>query len=93
MYVWGIFWLWVLLSIFRCSLVLSSAGSGVNSVQVVLSKLSMGLLSFVHVCICCRYCCCMLWLCFWRVCVDGMVMASAYKVSCCGTNGCGMSDM
>ena len=35
-------------------LVLHYAGSGVNSVQVVLSGLSMKLLSTVHVCDCCR---------------------------------------
>ena len=47
----------VVLSICRCSLALYSGGSGVNSVYVVLSTLSMKLLSFVHVCNCCRYCC------------------------------------
>ena len=43
----------VVLSICRYGLVLYSAGSGVNSVQVVLSELTMRLLSFVHVCNCC----------------------------------------
>ena len=33
------------------------AGSGVNSVHVGLSGVSMRLLSFVHVCNCCRYDC------------------------------------
>ena len=42
----------VILFIYRCSLLLCSAGSGVNSVQSVLSGLSMRLLSFVHVCNC-----------------------------------------
>ena len=44
----------VLLSICICSYVLYLAGSGVNSVQVVLSGLSMRLLSFVHAHKCCR---------------------------------------
>ena len=44
-------------SVFICRyrLILYSAGSGVNSVHVVLSGLSMRLLSCVHLCICCRY--------------------------------------
>ena len=37
----------------RYTLVLSSAASGVNNVQIVLSELSMRLLSFVQVCNCC----------------------------------------
>ena len=40
----------VVLSISRCSLVVYSAGSGMNCVQVVLSWLSIRLLSFVYVC-------------------------------------------
>ena len=47
----------VVLFILRYSLGLYSAGSGVKSVQVILSGLSMMLLYFVHVCICCRYGC------------------------------------
>ena len=56
----------VVLSIFRCSLVLYS---DVNSVQVVLSRLIMRLFSFVHVCICGSYSCMYVWLRFagvWR---------------------------
>ena len=43
-----------MLSICRCSLVLYSVVSGVNSVKVVLSGLSMKLLSIAHECICCK---------------------------------------
>ena len=50
------------LSICRCILMLYYAGSGVNNVQVVLSRLNIRLLSFVHVCNCCRYCCMYHWL-------------------------------
>ena len=46
-----------MLSICRYSLVLYTAGSGVNSVQIVLSGLSMKLLTFGHVCDYCRYGC------------------------------------
>ena len=44
-------------SIFRCGLMFYTVVSGVNSVQFVLSGLSMRLLSFVHVCNCCIYDC------------------------------------
>ena len=47
----------VVLSICRCSLVLYSSWSDVNTVQVVLSGLSMRL-SLVHACACCRYAMC-----------------------------------
>ena len=70
------------LSICRCSLVLYFVGPGVNSVQGVLSVLSMRLLSFINVCNCCVY----------VVCVDVMVMSSLYKVSC-SIGGCGMSHV
>ena len=36
---------------------LDPAGSGVNSLHTVLSGLKMRLVSFVHVCKCCRYGC------------------------------------
>ena len=42
----------VVLSTSGCSLKLCSAASGVNSVQVVLSGVSVRLLSFIHVCNC-----------------------------------------
>ena len=47
----------VVLSMCKCSLVLYFAGYGVNSVQVILSRLSIMLLSFVHVYNFCRYGC------------------------------------
>ena len=46
-----------LLFICRCRFVLYSAKSGVNSVHVVSSGLSMILLFFVNVCMCCTYGC------------------------------------
>ena len=46
-----------LLCIFRSRLLLYSAGSGVNRVQVVLSGFSMRLFSFVHANTFCRYGC------------------------------------
>ena len=52
-----------------------SAGSGVNSVHVVLSTFNMKLLSFVVVCICCRYGCVYHLAAFLLVCVDFMVMS------------------
>ena len=44
------------LYIYRCSLMLYSAGSGVNSVKVVVPGLSMRLFSLVHM-YNCRYSC------------------------------------
>ena len=41
----------------RVSVVLYSAGSGVKSVVVVLSALSVSWLAMVQSCICWRYCC------------------------------------
>ena len=58
----------VMLSTCRCSLVLYSVGSGANSVQVVLSGLNTSLLSFAHVCICCRYGFMYVWHCFCCIC-------------------------
>ena len=54
--------------------VLYSARSGVNSVHVVLSGLGMRLLSFVHVCICCRFSCMYALAAFFLVCVDVRIM-------------------
>ena len=58
------------------------AGSGVNSMQVVRYGLSMKLLSFLHVCICCIYghmyilAACLL------VCVDVMVAVVCLMCKC-----------
>ena len=68
------------------------SGSGVNSVQVVLSGLNMRLLYFIHMCICCNYGCMYALAAFLLVCVYVMVMSSAYEVSFSGAGGCGMSD-
>ena len=78
----------VVLSIYRCRLVLYSAGSGVNNVPVVLSGLSIGcyLLSIyiivvdmaVHMLL--------------LVCVDIMVI-SVYGESCSDTGGYAIPDV
>ena len=91
------YWIWVDKGIIHlavdCSLVLYSAGSGVNSVEVVLSGLIMRLLSFVHVCNC-RYGCMYALAAFLLVCVDIMVMSYAYEVSYSGgAGGYGMPDV
>ena len=70
----------VVLSICRCSLVLNSTGSGVNSVQVVLSVLSMRLLSFVHVYNCCRYGCMCFWCVFIGVCQLNSYISDVYWI-------------
>ena len=67
--------------------------SGVYSMQVVLSGLSMRLLSVVHVSNCCRYGCMYALTVFLLVCVYVMVMVFAYEVSCSGDGDCGMSDV
>ena len=74
----------VMLSICRCKLVLYSAGSGVNSVHVVMSGLSMRLLFLVHVYKCCRYGCMYNLATLLLVCVDVMVMSNTYAASCIG---------
>ena len=75
----------VVFSICRYILVLYSAGSCVNNVQV-LSVLSMGLSAFVRVYLFALAV-------FSLVCIYGMVMSYVYEVSCSGTNGCGMSGV
>ena len=66
-----------LLCIFRTRLLVYSAGSGVNRVQVVLSGFSMRLFCFVQAKTLCRYG----WIYFLSalvlVCVDEIVMSSA----------------
>ena len=94
----GLFWSSVRPSIFgvltvescvlficNVSVVLYSAGSGVQSVVVVLPALSVCWLCLVHSCICCIYCCtCCCAVCgFW--CDVSIVMSSAYVMDCtCG---------
>ena len=65
------------LFIFRSRLLLSSAGSGVNRVQVVLYGFSVRLFCFVQAKTLCRYCCLYFLAGLVRVCVYVMVMSSA----------------
>ena len=58
-----------------------SAGSGVNRVQVVLSGFSMRLFCFVHAKALCRYCCIYFLAALVLVYVDVMVMSSAYAMT------------
>ena len=75
-----------LLFMFRPRLLLYSAGSGVNRVQVVLSGLIMRLL-----CCCvqslCKYGCMYFLAALMLVCVDVVVMSSAYNITCTGAVG------
>ena len=65
------------LFIFRSSMLLYSAGSGVNRVQVVLSGYSVRLFCFVQAKSLCRYGCMYFLTTLVLVCVDVMVMSSA----------------
>ena len=64
-----------LLCIFRSRLLVYSAGSGVNRVEVVLSGFSMRLFCFVQAKTLCRYGCLYLLAAFVLVSVDMMVMS------------------
>ena len=66
-----------LLCIFSSRLLVYSAGSGVNRVQVVLSGFSMRLFYFVQTKTLCMYRCIYFLASLVRVCVDVMVMSSA----------------
>ena len=63
--------------IVRYIVIVYSAGSGVNRVQVVLSRFSMRLFCFVQANTLCRYGCMYFLASLVLVCVDVMVMASA----------------
>ena len=65
------------LFMFRSRLLLYSAGSGVNRVQVVLSGFSVRLFCFVQAKPLCRYGCMYFLVALVLVCVDVMVMSSA----------------
>ena len=65
------------LFIFRCRLLLYSAGSGVNRVKVGLSGLGVRLFCFVQAKTFCRYGCIYFLAALVLVCVDVMVMSSA----------------
>ena len=58
-------------------MIVYSAGSGVNRLQVVLSRFSVRLLCFVETKTLCRYGCMYLFAALVLVCVDLMVMSSA----------------
>ena len=64
------------LFIFRSRLLLYSAGSGVNRVQVVLSGFTVRLFCFVQATSLCRYGCMYFLAALVLVCVDVMVMSS-----------------
>ena len=66
-----------LMCIFRSRLLVYSAGSGVNRVQVLLSGYSMKLSCFVQEKTVCRYGCIYFLAALVLVCVDVMVMSSA----------------
>ena len=70
-----------LLCIFRSTLLVYSAGSGVNRVQVVLSGFSMRLFCFVQAKHLCRYGCMYFLAGLVLVCVDVMVMSSAWTMT------------
>ena len=70
----------VMLSICSSSRVLYSSVSGVKRVHVVLSGLWMRLFVRFHVCISCKYECMFGLAMFMSLCVDVMVMSSAYDV-------------
>ena len=65
------------LFIWRSRLLLYSAGSGVNRLQVILSGFSVILFSFIQAKTLCWYGCMYSWLHSVLVCIDGMVMSSA----------------
>ena len=69
------------LFIFRCRLHLYSAGSGVNRVQIVLSGFNVKLFCFVQAKTVCRYGCMYFLAALVFVCVDVMVMSSAYAMT------------
>ena len=69
------------LFIFRSRLLLYSAGSGVNRVQVVWSGFSVRLFWFVQATTLCRYGCMYFLAVLVLVCVDMMVMSAAYAMT------------
>ena len=72
-----------LLCILRSRLLVYSAGSGVNRVQVVLSGFCMRLFCFLQAKTLCRFGCMYFLAAFGPVCVDVMVMSSAYAMTWC----------
>ena len=72
---------------------LYSAGSGMSSVQVVLSVLRSRSLSFVHLSVSCGKGCMLTFAMFMSACGTVIVMSSAYAVSCTESDGSGMSEV
>ena len=70
-----------LLSMVRSRLLVYSAGAGVNRVQVVLSGFSKRLFCFVQAQTLCRYGCMYILAALILVCVDVIVMSSAYAMT------------
>ena len=70
-----------LLFILRSRFLSYSAGSGVNRVQVVLSGFNVRLLCFVHEKTLCGYGCMYVFAALVLVCLDMMVMSSAYAMT------------
>ena len=83
----------VVLFIRSACCVLYSAVPDVKRVHVGMSGLRMRLIVCVHVCISCRYYLMFEFAIFMSLCVDVMVMSSAYVVSFTGACGVGVSDM
>ena len=71
------------LFIVRSRLLVYSAGSGVNRVQVVLSGFRKMLFCFVQATTLCRYGYMYFLAALVLVCVDVIVMSSAYAMTCC----------
>ena len=78
-----------LLFIVRSRLLVYSAGSGVNRVQVVLSGFNKRLFCFVQAKTLCRYGCMYFLAALVLVCVDVIVMSSAYFLAMTGTGALG----
>ena len=79
------------LFIFRSRWPLYSVGSGVNRVQVVLSGFNVRLLCFVQAKTLCMYGCLYFLVVLVLVCVDVIVMSSAYAMTSTGALGGGKS--
>ena len=75
------------------SYVLYSTGAGVKRVHAVLSGLRMRLFVCVNVCISCRYYLIFAFAMVMSLCVDVMVMSSAYVLSFTGACGVRVSDV
>ena len=82
-----------LVFIVRSRLLVYSVGSGVNRVQVVLSGFSKMLFCFDQATTLCMYDCMYFLAALVRVCVDVIVMSSAYAIISTGALGGGQSEV